>query len=228
MRVYLAGPITGVPDYRRRFADAAQAVAAAGHEPVSPTDAVPPADGSWEGWMRATTSLLTTTDGVALLPGWETSRGARIEHDWAASVGLPARPLAAWTASGGGAPVPVRIQRRRTRGWRAHAGAVYVGRPTVWANPVRVHRRGDAWEVTTVRDGELLVETETRREAHAAAVALYREHLERPRNPWWFYARREDVAALAGRDLMCWCPPGLPCHADVLLELANPADGGTQ
>ena len=106
MRVYLAGPITGVPDYRRRFADAAQAVAAAGHEPVSPTDAVPPADGSWEGWMRATTSLLTTTDGVALLPGWETSRGARIEHDWAASVGLPARPLAAWTASGGGAPVP--------------------------------------------------------------------------------------------------------------------------
>lgn len=31
-----------------------------------------------------------------------------------------------------------------------------------------------------------------------------------------------DVRAeLAGRDLACWCPVGMPCHADVLLEIAN-------
>jgi hypothetical protein len=27
---------------------------------------------------------------------------------------------------------------------------------------------------------------------------------------------------LTGRDLACWCPLDRPCHADVLLELANP------
>lgn len=33
--------------------------------------------------------------------------------------------------------VPVRVQRRRTAGWRMPAGAVYVGRPTRWGNPYR-------------------------------------------------------------------------------------------
>ena len=32
-----------------------------------------------------------------------------------------------------------------------------------------------------------------------------------------------DLAPLRGRDLACWCPVGLPCHADTLLELANPS-----
>lgn len=31
-----------------------------------------------------------------------------------------------------------------------------------------------------------------------------------------------DIGELAGHDLACWCKPGQPCHADVLLELANP------
>ena len=35
-------------------------------------------------------------------------------------------------------PPPKRIQRRRTKGWRMPAGAIYVGRPTKWGNPVRV------------------------------------------------------------------------------------------
>lgn len=30
-----------------------------------------------------------------------------------------------------------------------------------------------------------------------------------------------DVSELRGRDLACWCPLDLPCHADVLLEVAN-------
>jgi hypothetical protein len=32
----------------------------------------------------------------------------------------------------------------------------------------------------------------------------------------------EELPALRGKDLLCWCPPGKPCHAAVLLELANP------
>ena len=31
-------------------------------------------------------------------------------------------------------------------------------------------------------------------------------------------------AEVAGRDLACWCPLDSPCHADVLLELANPKE----
>lgn len=114
---------------------------------------------------------------------------------------------------------PVRIQRRRTRGWRAPAGAVYVGRPTQWENPLRIQRRRRKWIVTT-RDGQLIIAAADRHEAHAVAVDLYRRMLaEHPRC-------EEDVrAALAGRDLMCWCPPDLPCHADVLLEIANTKNG---
>ncbi|MBM4480356.1 DUF4326 domain-containing protein [Rhodococcus hoagii] len=38
----------------------------------------------------------------------------------------------------------------------------------------------------------------------------------------------EIRAELAGRDLACWCPLDQPCHADVLLEIANAAEGGDQ
>lgn len=35
------------------------------------------------------------------------------------------------------------------------------------------------------------------------------------------YPHVKDVGELRGRDLVCWCPLDQPCHADVLLELAN-------
>jgi hypothetical protein len=53
----------------------------------------------------------------------------------------------------------------------------------------------------------------------AEAIELYREHLHA--NPQLVTAAR---GLLAGRDLACWCPLDLPCHADVLLRIAN---GGT-
>jgi hypothetical protein len=60
----------------------------------------------------------------------------------------------------------------------------------------------------------------TAREHGAAdAVRLYREHLLT--TPGLLAAAR---AELAGRDLACWCQPGAPCHADVLLELVNRED----
>ena len=74
-------------------------------------------------------------------------------------------------------------------------GAVYVGRPSRWGNPFPV-------DATTDR---------------SAAVARFRS---------WLATQPELVSAaraeLAGRDLVCWCPPGEACHADVLLDVANP------
>ena len=47
---------------------------------------------------------------------------------------------------GGFAVMPVRIQRRRTRGWKLPEGAVCVSRPSRWGNPIKVGVDGDAAE----------------------------------------------------------------------------------
>lgn len=40
--------------------------------------------------------------------------------------------------------------------------------------------------------------------------------------PWWYAdVLRKNLLTLRGKNLACWCPPDRPCHADVLLELAN-------
>lgn len=91
---------------------------------------------------------------------------------------------------------PVRLQRRRTAGWRMPEGAVYVGRPTRWGNPFP-------------HNGTPASRTE--------AVAAYRDLVAT--DPALQAAARRQ---LAGRDLACWCPAAQPCHADVLLAVANP------
>lgn len=92
---------------------------------------------------------------------------------------------------------PRRIQRRRTRGWRMPPNTVYVGRPTKWGNP---------WGIDQTRG------------SRAEAVRLFQLWLT-DRRPDLCNAVRRD---LAGRDLACWCPLDQPCHADVLLAIANP------
>jgi len=102
---------------------------------------------------------------------------------------------------------PVRIQLRRTKGWRKPEGAIVVARPSRWGNPFRVGEvihRGPAWSgrEELVRDA-------------AHAVQLYRR--------WIFTCAHilSHLPELRGHDLACWCPLDQPCHADVLIELAN-------
>ena len=91
---------------------------------------------------------------------------------------------------------PRRVQLRRTQGWRLPDGAVNVAYPTRWANPYRPADRS--------------------LEANAVAVEQYRDYLTS--RPDLLAAAR---AELAGKDLACWCDPDLPCHADVLLRVAD-------
>lgn len=128
---------------------------------------------------------------------------------------------------------PVRIQRRRTKGWRAPAGAVYVGRGTRWGNPFTVVSVARApWRVETAEPGTGALAGgphlfSTWEEAAAFATRLFKLHT----GPFGLYEYDADTLTklrrvLADRDLMCWCPlpaPGQPdhCHAAVLLELAN-------
>lgn len=120
--------------------------------------------------------------------------------------------------------MPTRIQRRRTAGWRMPFLAVYVGRPSHFGNPFVVGQTTpDTWRQNfagiTVRD-------------RAHAVELLRSYLDwrREQGPDWFNRERIGPdfpweshirAALRGKDLVCWCPLDQPCHADVLLEIAN-------
>lgn len=117
--------------------------------------------------------------------------------------------------------MPQRIQQRRTKGWRKPDGAVAVGRGTRWGNPYRVIRVRASGPFDVVRDdGVFLVQTTGIETARTIAAERYRHALEQL---WRSYPRPSEIrAALAGKDLMCWCPLDQPCHADVLLELANP------
>lgn len=97
MKVYIAGPMTGLPDYNRQaFHDAAGVLQGLGHEPLNPAAIDLGGNALWLNYMRATTRLLTQADAVCALPGWEESRGANIELDWAIGVGLTCRTLNSW------------------------------------------------------------------------------------------------------------------------------------
>jgi len=71
--------------------------------------------------------------------------------------------------------------------------AVYVGRPSKWGNPFKIGRDGTREEVIN---------------KYKYWIELLTKHGDR------------DISELKDKDLVCWCAPK-PCHADILLELAN-------
>ncbi|MBM9467295.1 DUF4326 domain-containing protein [Nakamurella leprariae] len=125
---------------------------------------------------------------------------------------------AASTVRAGG---PRRVQLHRTRGWRKPPGVVVVARPSRWGNPFRLS--GPDRVVDTLGD-EPVVITCSRGASRATAVAMFRAALRDGELP---FDGATVVAELSGHDLACWCPlldadgAPVPCHADVLLEVAN-------
>ena len=93
MVVYLSGPITGVPDYKSKFAAAGQLLIDAGCVVINPAemDNVIKADGGVPDgvYMNADIRLLEAANAIVLLPGWEESKGARAE--WMKAVRLGKR-----------------------------------------------------------------------------------------------------------------------------------------
>lgn len=89
MKIYIAGPMTGLPEFNYpAFHKAAAMLRAAGHDVINPAENPPPACGTWQGWMRMSVAQVAGVDGVVMLPGWECSRGARLEHDIATQLKL--------------------------------------------------------------------------------------------------------------------------------------------
>jgi len=80
-RVYLAGPMTGLPNYNYpAFHAAAKVLRDLGHQVLNPAENPAPACGTWQGYMRMALAQLVQCDCIVLLPGWAESRGARIER----------------------------------------------------------------------------------------------------------------------------------------------------
>lgn len=145
---------------------------------------------------------------------------------------------------------PQRIQRSRAKGWRMPEGAVYVGRPGKFGNPFRAYKCDCCgyWDVRDDNDVTYMVDHDfTRRPEVRAAASTWTTKYEARRESvrlydneltYWLGGRlswdpdfAESVQSLRGRDLACWCPledehgNRFPCHADVLLEIANRGDG---
>ena len=105
--------------------------------------------------------------------------------------------------------MPKRIQRKRAKGWRMPENAIYVGRPTRYGNPFIVGRDGTRAECLelyfALGSGYLVLTSKATMKEQKRA----------------YRAMRDAQKYLRGKDLACWCPLNKPCHADVLLKLAN-------
>lgn len=121
-------------------------------------------------------------------------------------------------------PSPRRIQRRGSKGWKMPGNTVYVGRPSKWGNPfkvsklvsaakcVRIYR---AWLTGTFTEKSLerIIGQGVKCPAQPLAILPYL--LARG------ILREKARTELRGKNLACWCRLDRPCHADVLLEIAN-------
>lgn len=103
--------------------------------------------------------------------------------------------------------MPVRVQLRRTKGWRMPKNTVKVSRPSIFGNPCKVGMFKGYTAADAVRD--------------------YRRYLERDlqvrsfENAFGPPPSLARIRELRGKNLACFCPLSTPCHADVLLEIAN-------
>lgn len=113
---------------------------------------------------------------------------------------------------------PQRIQRKRTAGWRMPDNTVYVGRPTKWGNPATV---GNLSVIVVGRKPGQPQSFGSRPPTVQDVAKWFADCVEDDplRNLGWTVD--EARLALGGKDLACWCPLGQPCHADVLLRVAN-------
>lgn len=111
--------------------------------------------------------------------------------------------------------MPIRIQRKRTAGWKMPPNTVYVGRPGDLGNPFPVdvygqegatdrHRRWITGNMSMLE----LSQCSTCHQGDISLVTLRQ-------------IAQTLIARLRGKNLACWCALDKPCHADVLLELAN-------
>jgi hypothetical protein len=88
---YIAGKITGEPDYRKKFAEVEKRLTAKGHIVLNP--AMLPEGMPYESYMRIGFAMIDTADTVYLLPNWVDSPGAKREKQYAEKCGVRIMPI---------------------------------------------------------------------------------------------------------------------------------------
>lgn len=118
--------------------------------------------------------------------------------------------------------MPERIQQRRTKGWRKPENTVSVARPGRYGNPFRIGHTYAVvdstgvivdfakWRHLYIYDSSEAVDAFAKWVAGRIQIVSFHRAIY-----------QEDIRELRGKNLMCFCPLDQPCHADVLLELAN-------
>lgn len=97
MKLYLAGPMTGIPDFNYpAFTRAAEKLRASGYEVVNPAEHDLPHPQEWHVYLRHAIKRLVDCDAVATLPAVEASKGARLEMYIAEKLGMPIKQVVEW------------------------------------------------------------------------------------------------------------------------------------
>ena len=82
MKLYLAGKITGDPNYKEKFLRAQKALEEQGHlvmNPANLTEGFP-----WEDCMPICFAMIDASEATAMLPDWADSQGAMLEQEYTA------------------------------------------------------------------------------------------------------------------------------------------------
>lgn len=90
MRIYISGPITSDPGYRKRFQEAEDKLRMQGHDAVNPARVadIIRTDMTWDEWMSIDIGLLKVCEAIYMLPNWQSSRGANRELGFAMGAGM--------------------------------------------------------------------------------------------------------------------------------------------
>jgi hypothetical protein len=99
--IYIAGPVTGLPDFNYpAFHRAADALLDQGYVVLNPVDTEQHNDTGkpqrWDWYMRHALRMVLEAQALALLPRWEQSKGATLEVQVATALDLPIKPLDEW------------------------------------------------------------------------------------------------------------------------------------
>lgn len=112
--------------------------------------------------------------------------------------------------------MPQRIQRKRTKGWKMPENTVSVTRPGKWGNPYKVVEEDGMW---WIKDTDGNYWDAPHAESYSATKRCIDLFIA------WIEAKvgsgKINMEDLKGKNLACFCPLDQPCHADVLLKLAN-------
>jgi hypothetical protein len=121
----------------------------------------------------------------------------------------------------------MRIQRKRTKGWRKSKNSIYVGRGSKWGNPFKVGSYLNAWGKAFLAIKLTDATPESIHKIYHSGIFDTPISLEKSLEwyeIWITFMIKEkklEINELKGKDLVCWCPLTSQCHADILIKLAN-------